>query len=218
MLIETSVFSTILVNSSKLILPSRSRSASIMVLSTIYVHIRLVRCAATSAPHCTYLLQLLVLQVASNHHLQYYEELAVADVAVAVNVVYAECKAQLLFLVSLAAEGGQTRHELLEVHVAAAILVENGNHACRERVRGNLGEGKEFVAVDSAGVVLVELHETLAQAVYLLAVNCIDVLVDASVFSPARAHELRGEGVQLDPEAILSSIADDWFPILAACK
>jgi hypothetical protein len=38
----------------------------------------------------TYLLQLLVLQVASDHHLQYYEELAVADIAIAVNVVYAE--------------------------------------------------------------------------------------------------------------------------------
>jgi hypothetical protein len=35
MLIDTSVFSTIFVNSSKLILPSWSRSASMMVLSTI---------------------------------------------------------------------------------------------------------------------------------------------------------------------------------------
>lgn len=35
-LIETSVFSTIFVNSSKLIFPSRSWSASIIVLSTIY--------------------------------------------------------------------------------------------------------------------------------------------------------------------------------------
>jgi hypothetical protein len=141
MLIETSVFSTILVNSSKLILPSRSRSASIMVLSTIYVHVRLVRCAATSSPHCTYLLQLLVLQVASNHHLQYYEELAVADVAVAVNVVYAECKAQLLLLVSLAAESRETGNELLEVDVAATVLVEDGDHACCERVGRDLGEG-----------------------------------------------------------------------------
>lgn len=52
----------------------------------------------------THLLQLLVLQVASNHHLQYYEELAIADVAVAVDVVYAECESQLLLLVALATE------------------------------------------------------------------------------------------------------------------
>lgn len=37
MLIDTSVFSTIFVNSSKLILPSPSRSASMIVLSTICV-------------------------------------------------------------------------------------------------------------------------------------------------------------------------------------
>ena len=41
-LIETSVFSTILVNSSKLILPSLSLSASMMVLSTICRKARLV--------------------------------------------------------------------------------------------------------------------------------------------------------------------------------
>jgi hypothetical protein len=52
----------------------------------------------------THLLQLLVLQVAPDHHLQYYEELAVADVPIAINVVYAECESQLLLLVSLAAE------------------------------------------------------------------------------------------------------------------
>ena len=40
----------------------------------------------------THLLQLLVLQIAPNHHLQYYEELAVADVTVAVDVVDAKGK------------------------------------------------------------------------------------------------------------------------------
>jgi len=103
MLIETSVFSTIFVNSSKLILPSRSRSASMMVLSTIYVFVRRLRHIASNV-YWTHLLQLLVLQVASNHHLQYYEELAIADIAVAVDVVYAECESQLLLLVALATE------------------------------------------------------------------------------------------------------------------
>jgi hypothetical protein len=89
----------------------------------------------------TYLLQLLVLQIAPDHHLQYYEELAIADVAVAVNVVYAEGEPQLLFLVALAAEGRKTGHEFLEIDVAATVLVEDGDHACGERVRGNLREG-----------------------------------------------------------------------------
>ena len=90
---------------------------------------------------CTHLLQLLVLQVASNHHLQYYEELAIADVAVAVDVVYAESESQLLLLVAFAAEGREARDKLLEVDVATTILVEDGNHSCCERVRGDLGEG-----------------------------------------------------------------------------
>ena len=88
-----------------------------------------------------YLLQLLVLQVAANHHLEHNEELAVADEAVAVNVVDAECEAQLLLLVAFAAEGREARDKLLEVDVAATVLVEDGNHSCCERVRGDLGEG-----------------------------------------------------------------------------
>ena len=88
-----------------------------------------------------YLLQLLVLQVAANHHLEHNEELAVADEAVAVNVVDAECEAQLLLLVAFAAEGREARDKLLEVDVATTILVEDGNHSCCERVRGDLGEG-----------------------------------------------------------------------------
>jgi hypothetical protein len=111
-----------------------------MVLSTIYVHVRRVRCVATNLS-CAYLLQLLVLQVASNHHLQYYEELAVADVAVAIDVVYAECEAQLLLLVALAAESREAGHEFLEVDVATTVLVEDGNHARCERVRRDLREG-----------------------------------------------------------------------------
>ena len=47
------------------------------------------------------LLQLLVLQVTADHHLQDYEELAVADEAVTINIVDLEGKAKLFFLVSL---------------------------------------------------------------------------------------------------------------------
>lgn len=40
-----------------------------------------------------YLLQLLVLEVASDHHLEDNEQLTIADVAVTVNVVNLECEA-----------------------------------------------------------------------------------------------------------------------------
>ena len=150
-----------------------------MVLSTIW------RVSAWSlgwwcGGAAVYLLQLLVLQVASDHHLQHDKELAIANVSVAVDVVYAEGKAQLLLLVALAAEGTQARDELLEVDVTAAILVEDGNHAGCERVGGDLGECEELVAVDGARVVLVELHEALAQTVHLIAVDCEDRLAAAA--------------------------------------
>lgn len=130
MLMETSVFSTILVNSSKLILPSRSKSASIMVLSTICAGVSRVCLHCTLFPYEAYLLQLLVLQVASNHHLEHDKELAVADVTVTVDVVDAEGKAQLLFLVAFAAKGREARDKLLEIDITTTILVEDGNHSC----------------------------------------------------------------------------------------
>jgi hypothetical protein len=37
-----------------------------------------------------------------------------------------------------------------------------------------LRQGEELVAFNGARVVLVELHEALAQAVDLIAVNCLD--------------------------------------------
>lgn len=164
---ETSVFSTILVNSSKLILPSRSRSASIMVLSTIWrscqrrssqkvTSIMSVWCNVRWAKgSTTHLLQLLILQIAPHHHLQHNKQLSIADVPIAINIIDPECKPQLLFLIAFAAEGAEPGNEFLEIDVAAAIFVEYGDHACCEGVRGDLGKCKEFVALDCAGVVLV---------------------------------------------------------------
>lgn len=71
------------------------------------------------------LLQLLILEVAANHHLQHDEELAVADESISVNVVDLEGEAQLLLLVALTAEGAQPGDELLEVDVATSVFVED---------------------------------------------------------------------------------------------
>jgi len=96
----------------------------------------------------TYLLQLLILEVASDHHLEDDEQLAVTDVAVSIDIVHFEREPQLLLLSALAAEGTQARHELLEVDVAATVLVEDRDHAakitriCQFRRRSDdLGEG-----------------------------------------------------------------------------
>ena len=166
---------------------------------------------ASSPASTAYLLQLLVLQVASDHHLQDDEQLAIADEAVAVNVVDLEGEAQLLLLVALAAEGAQARHELLEVDVSATVLVEDGNHARGQRVRRDLGEGEELVALDGARVVLsggvldgrlsrrratgdgsaayfVQFHKTLAQAVDFLAVDWSAIVSNARLGDLRRSH------------------------------
>jgi hypothetical protein len=88
----------------------------------------------------THLLQLLILQIASHHHLQHNEQLAIADVPIAIDIVHLERESQLLLLVALAAESAQAGHELLEINVSATVLVEDGDHARGQRVGGNLGE------------------------------------------------------------------------------
>lgn len=104
----------------------------------------------------THLLQLLVLQIAPDHHLEHDEQLAIANVAVAIDVVDLERKAQLVLLVALAAESAEPVDEFLEIDVSAAVLVEDRDHACCQRVGGDLGELQEFFALDCAGAVLWE--------------------------------------------------------------
>ena len=224
---DTSVFATILANSSKLILPSRSESASMIVLSTICPGCQYVSPCFDSV--CTHLLQLLVLQVAPNHHLQHYEELAIADKAIAVNVVYAECEPQLLLLVSLAAECGQPGDEFLEVDVTATVLVKNGDHACCERVRGDLRKGQEFVALDGTGVVLALGQPACAifrewwsrtLSSFMKRFRRRSTSSRSTVGCQQASHEQARSSAgyaQFEPEAMLSSSPDCWLPMLAAC-
>lgn len=100
------------------------------------------------------LLQLLILQIAADHHLEDDKEFAVADVAIPIDIVDFKGKAQLLFLVSLGAESAEAGDELLEVDISTSVFVEDGDHAGCERVRRDLREGKEFVAFNCARVIL----------------------------------------------------------------
>jgi hypothetical protein len=102
----------------------------------------------------TNLLQLLVLQIAPHHHLQHNEQLSIANVPIPIDIVYLEREPQLLLFVAFAAESAEPRHEFLEINVAAAVLVEDGDHAGCERVGGDLGELEEFFALDGAGALL----------------------------------------------------------------
>lgn len=75
-----------------------------------------------------YLLELLVLKIAAHHHLEDYEELAVGDIPIPIDVVDFEREPQFLELISLARESAKARHKLLEINVSSAILIENSDH------------------------------------------------------------------------------------------
>lgn len=77
------------------------------------------------------LLQLLILQITPNHHLQNNKQLPIRDVAVAIDVVDLKCETQFLLFVAFGGECAEPGDEFLEVDVAAAVFVED----CYQTVR-----------------------------------------------------------------------------------
>jgi hypothetical protein len=127
-----------------------------------------------------YLLQLLILEIASNHHLEHDKQLAIGDEAITVNVVDLEGEPELLLLVALAGKGAQPGHEFLKIHISATILVEDCNHPTRDkhvvseqareegepgsqRIRRDLWETEKFLSFNSARVVL---HDEPSSRIY----------------------------------------------------
>jgi hypothetical protein len=51
-------------------------------------------------------------------------------------------------------ECAQPRHELLEINIAASVLVKYRYHSGREWIRGYLGKAQELFALDGAGIIL----------------------------------------------------------------
>ena len=84
------------------------------------------------------MLQLHVVQVVANHHLQHLEELPVRDVPVIVDVVDLESKSQLLFIGGPGREGVEALHELKERNGAVLVLIEHSNNPFNKRVVGQL--------------------------------------------------------------------------------
>ena len=82
------------------------------------------------------LLQLHVVQVVPNHHLQNGEELSVGDVSIAVDVVDLEGESQLLLLARSSREGVKTLHKLEEGDASILILVKHCDHSLHQWVVG----------------------------------------------------------------------------------
>ena len=84
------------------------------------------------------LLQLDVVQVVADHHLQHLEELTVRDVAIIIDVVNLECESQLLFVSGPGREGIEALHELKERDGTILVLIKNSNDPFNKRVVGQL--------------------------------------------------------------------------------
>jgi hypothetical protein len=84
------------------------------------------------------LLELHVVEVAADHHLEHGEELAVGDEAVVVDVVDLEGEAELVLLRSACAQGVKTLHELQEGDVSILVLIKDCDDTADKGVLGQL--------------------------------------------------------------------------------
>ena len=117
------------------------------------------------------LLQLLILQVVADHHLEHQKQLAVANQAVAVHIVHLEGEPELFFARALIGEGREAGDKLLKIDGSAAVLVKDGDQTECQRVVGDLRDLQEFVLVDRAGSIAVELHKALFEPLDLFGVE-----------------------------------------------
>ena len=109
------------------------------------------------------LLQLHVVQVAADHHLEHLEELAVRDEAIVVDVVDLESESELVFLTGTGAERVEALDELQEGDVTVVVAVEHGDDALNERVVRELGDLEELGGLERATLVTINLAEVFVE-------------------------------------------------------
>jgi len=113
------------------------------------------------------LLELHIVQVATDHHLEDLEELAVRNEAVIVDVVDLEGKSELVLLAGTSAERVQPLHELQERDVTVIVSVKDGDDSLDERVVGELGNFEEFRWLESATLIAINFAEVLIELLEL---------------------------------------------------
>ena len=113
------------------------------------------------------LLELHVVQVVANHHLQHLEQFAVRDEPVVVHVVDLECETQLLLLRSASRQGVQSLDKLQERDVSVLVLVQYSNDSLHQRVLSQLRDVKEFLGLKGATLIFIDLREVLVKLLQL---------------------------------------------------
>jgi len=109
------------------------------------------------------LLQLHVVQVAADHHLEHLEELAVRDEAIVVDVVDLERKSELVFLTGTGAKRVEALDELQEGDVTVIVAVEHGDDTLNERVVRELGDLEELGGLERATLVTINLAKVFVK-------------------------------------------------------
>ena len=113
------------------------------------------------------LLQLHVVQVAADHHLEHLEELAVRDEAIIVDVVDLERESEFVLLAGAGAERVETLDELEERDVTVVVAVEDGDDALDQRIVGELGDLEELRGLKRAALIAIDLAEVLVELLEL---------------------------------------------------
>ena len=109
------------------------------------------------------LLQLGVVQVVTNHHLEHLEEFAVRDEAIIVDVIDLESETQLFLLTGTGGQRVQTLDELKEGDVTVIVAIKDGNDTAHKRVVGQLGNLKELRGLEGAALISVDFAEVLVE-------------------------------------------------------
>ena len=109
------------------------------------------------------LLQLSIVQVVTNHHLEYLEEFAIRDEAIIVDVIDLESETQLFLLTRTGGQRVQTLDELKEGDVTVIVAIKDGNDTAHKRVVGQLGNLKELRGLECAALISVDFAEVLVE-------------------------------------------------------
>ena len=75
------------------------------------------------------LLQLHIVEVIADHHLEHREQLSIRDVAVIVDVVDLESKSKLLLLGGRGGQTVQTLHEFQEGNASILVFIQDGDYS-----------------------------------------------------------------------------------------
>ena len=109
------------------------------------------------------LLQLSIVQVVTNHHLEHLEEFAVRDEAIIVDVIDLESETQLFFLTGTGGKRVQSLDELKEGDVTVIVAIKDGNDTAHKWVVGKLRNFKELRGLKGAALISVNFAEVFVE-------------------------------------------------------